>query len=328
MPSINYTSSADIGWKYDAKQLWNSIPLNPSGERNIYDFYMEASDDLSMQRTRLASTQKQFMMLILASYMFTRNFLITIKMLVALPRNFSCWCCLVSSSLESVMIFDGDISCRILIWSVSFSISISHFCNSMVLLRKAYLILCRQKWVLYLGIPLMVPQLCYGTFIMTLAYISLDDDSACVMHYPAFIPWYWFGAVASINFLFSFIFCRIAYKQYRTFGSDAWRRLARDGIQTMCFAVLCNITCCFFIITRIGGNYSDILFPLDWAIVTTLLVTHCRNLRDVTEISNKPKTDYILHLSAIATARSIHHPHHPHPHHHSLQHNNYTCNCY
>jgi hypothetical protein len=110
----------------------------------------------------------------------------------------------------------------------------------------------------------MLPQLCYGIFIMVWAYISLDDNSACVMHYPSFIPWYWFGAVASINSLFSFIFCRVAYRQYRIFGSDSWRRLTHDGIQTMCLAVLCNIVCCFFIITRIGGNYSDILFPIDW----------------------------------------------------------------
>jgi hypothetical protein len=84
------------------------------------------------------------------------------------------------------------------------------------------------------------------------------------MYYPSFVPFYWFGAVGSVNLLFSAIFCWVTYKQYRQFGSDAWRKLAHDGIQTMCMVTVCNIISYCIILVDTGGSFADILFPLDW----------------------------------------------------------------
>jgi hypothetical protein len=92
----------------------------------------------------------------------------------------------------------------------------------------------------------------------------MEAEGFCGVHYPYYAPPFWFSSVGLTNLLFSAIFCRMAYKQYRQFGSDAWRRLAHDGIQTMCMVTACNITSCSIILADAGGNFADILFPVDW----------------------------------------------------------------
>jgi hypothetical protein len=70
--------------------------------------------------------------------------------------------------------------------------------------------------------------------------------------------------VVPLNVLFSTIFSHVAYKQYRLFGSDAWRRLAKDGIQTMCLVTACNIICGLIMIFEIGGDFSQLSVAVDW----------------------------------------------------------------
>ncbi|KAI9596562.1 hypothetical protein BDF19DRAFT_437880 [Syncephalis fuscata] len=246
------------------------IALHPSGEQSLYDFYFDVSGDIKQQRIRLISMQAHTMLLILVSFIFLRNFVRSARMIHLNNRSLSLWCCFAGSlpgaifSIQIILIAFDNVSCRILIWIGSLSLSCAQFCNSLLLLRKAYIIVYRQKWLLYIGFPLILPQLGYGLFIVFLSYVTTDVGGACGMHYPSFIPWYWFGINAASTILFSTIFCRVAYKQYCQFGSDAWKRLAHNGIQAMCLAVLCNIVCCFLIIFRVAGNYSDMLFPLDW----------------------------------------------------------------
>ncbi|KAI9593075.1 hypothetical protein BDF19DRAFT_449381 [Syncephalis fuscata] len=74
----------------------------------------------------------------------------------------------------------------------------------------------------------------------------------------------------------------------------------------MCLAVLCNTVCCIVIVFQIGGTNADFFFPTDWIIVTTLLIRHCQSMQEASQLSKRPKTCYILHLSQIATANTIH----------------------
>ena len=78
------------------------------------------------------------------------------------------------------------------------------------------------------------------------------------------MPWVWFGAAMPINVLFSSVFSHVAYKQYRIFGSDTWKRLTRDGIQTMCLVVACNVICVLILLFEIGGDLSEVSYAVDW----------------------------------------------------------------
>ena len=111
--------------------------------------------------------------------------------------------------------------------------------------RKVCLVLFRQRRVLIIGVMLVLLQLAYGFLVNFKEFTTMEANSFCGMHYPSYLPFYWFDAVSSINLPFPAIFCQVAYKQYRQFGSDAWRRSTYDGIQTMCMVIVCNtMSCC------------------------------------------------------------------------------------
>ncbi|KAI9596877.1 hypothetical protein BDF19DRAFT_437063 [Syncephalis fuscata] len=78
----------------------------------------------------------------------------------------------------------------------------------------------------------------------------------------------------------------------------------------MFLATLCNIICLVIVIMFIGKAYSDQFFILDWVVVTTILVHHCQNIGKSVGSAHQPKTEHMLHLSQIATVKSIdHHMH-------------------
>jgi hypothetical protein len=78
------------------------------------------------------------------------------------------------------------------------------------------------------------------------------------------MPIYWFTATIPINLLFSATFSIIAYRNYKQYGSDAWKRLAREGIQTMCLVVACNVFCALCIALQVVGDFSGMFFIFDW----------------------------------------------------------------
>src|SRR5689334_4383769 len=95
-------------------------------------------------------------------------------------------------------------------------------------------------------------------------FITLEVDIDCIIHYPYFTVWYWFATAFPLNIIFSTIFCHVAFQQYRQHGKDAWKRLARDGVQAMCSAALCNIICCVVAVLQAFGPNSDLLLVADW----------------------------------------------------------------
>ncbi|KAI8052850.1 hypothetical protein BDF22DRAFT_743527 [Syncephalis plumigaleata] len=119
-----------------------------------------------------------------------------------------------------------------------------------------------------------LPQLSFGLASMMNTTATLEDTAGCVAEYPYFISLYWFAITMPGNTFFSAIFCRVVYNQYRRFGSEAWRRLARDGIQKLCAAVFCNVFCGLIIITRAFDSYSDFFFVVDWVVISTILTSY------------------------------------------------------
>ncbi|RKP06993.1 hypothetical protein THASP1DRAFT_24781 [Thamnocephalis sphaerospora] len=172
-------------------------------------------------------------------------------------------------------------------WAVGVGLAVSPMCVSAVLLQKAYVVHGRSRLLLAIGIALILPQPVI-TYYLWLHPTVMDHTTACTTVYPQFFPWLKFGLDAPINVVFSVAFLIVVYRQYRLFGSGAWARLVRNGIQTMGFIVLFNFVCMFAAATEVLGLFSQMFFVMDWAVTSLLLVHHCSNLRSKTSLSNSP----------------------------------------
>ncbi|KAI9592687.1 hypothetical protein BDF19DRAFT_450642 [Syncephalis fuscata] len=310
MPFINYTSSDYNEWMNSDIKQWGAR-LHPLGEKSIFDFFIEATGDIASQRLRLLGVQILIVVHIIMFCIFSRNLIIASRMVISRPRSIVSWCCFLPSVLSSLIILavismyvDSPINCRIMIWILTFNISFAMVGNGLILLQKVYLVLCRQKWILYISIPIMISQLAFPFLLIYLSFSTLEEKIACLVFYPQFILWYWFVINVPINVLFSAIFCYIALKQYRLFGSEAWKQLARDGIQTMLLATSCNIICSIFVIVYAHKVNADTFFVIDSVVVTTILINHCQKFGKTAKFNHRPKTDNILNLSQIVTAKS------------------------
>ncbi|KAI8052063.1 hypothetical protein BDF22DRAFT_744276 [Syncephalis plumigaleata] len=309
MPALDYNNPVNTGWMEDADTVIG-IPIHPSGELSITDYYMAASGDLLEQRKRLTGMQVEVLVVIFLICLFSRNLIISSKMLIAKPHTLPSWCSFLSSSsgvimvaIYLLMLLMGNLTCRIAVWGIDVGISASILFNNLILLHKAYLVLMRRKWILYVGFSLALPQAVYPFIIIYNSFIRIESELGCTANYPPFILWYWVAINIPLNVLFSAIFCHTTYKQYHQYGSDIWKRLTREGIQTMCLALLCNIICIIIVISHVDGANMDLFYIIDWAVVTTILANHCCRDRSRSTVDRHIKTSYIFNLSEIDTVK-------------------------
>ncbi|KAI9596824.1 hypothetical protein BDF19DRAFT_412394 [Syncephalis fuscata] len=264
-----------------------NIEMDPLGEEHIVDYIMEAANDKKQFQIRAHGLQLQLAINVMVACVFSRNLYFSIKMLVAKPRMFAGWCCLISSILGvsqgvvfAVGFLSGKLGCRVIYWFVILVVGVITTLNNAIMLHKAYLALRRRRWIIYIGGLCLLPQLSFSFVVLVNSNVGINNDYGCTLHYEKFIPWYWFGSSIPISIIFSGIFSNVAYKQYCTFGSDAWMRLARDGLQTMCLAVICNILCGAGTILEIGGQYSAYFFFADCLIISVVLVHYCISISE------------------------------------------------
>ncbi|RKP23979.1 hypothetical protein SYNPS1DRAFT_30250 [Syncephalis pseudoplumigaleata] len=232
-------------------------------------------------------------------------------MAIARPNTLTPWCCLVSSALGVVtsilalITFLGiAFNCRILILAIISSWSLSQISNSLILLRRAYLVLYRRKWVAYIGIPLMLASLSCPVAAVFTTFSTLEPGVGCACYYSIEFLWYGTGASVLVNIFFSGIFCYIALKQYRLFRSNAWKRLARDGIQTMAMAAFSNIASRVLMIAPVGHINLDMLLIADRLFVTTILISYCKGMNKSVGTSHRPHTDFVLNLAQTSADES------------------------
>jgi hypothetical protein len=270
MPFIDPNDPREFEWRRNATKAWG-VALYPLGEYNIVDFLATFKNNSDEQRQQLLGMQLQMMLVALMLYLFGDNLIISSRMVITRPRTIFSWCCLIPSAagfVVGVIIAFGFLglafNCRIMVWSIGFGMSIGMVCNSLILLRKVYLVLYQQRWIVYIGVPLIFPQMVYAFLVVYNMYMTLEPRAGCVIYYFPIIPYYWISVIVPLNVLFSIGFSYIAFQQYRLFGSDAWKRLARDGIQTMCLAIFCNITCCILMLKHLSGPLSDVFYAVDW----------------------------------------------------------------
>ncbi|KAI8048200.1 hypothetical protein BDF22DRAFT_703934 [Syncephalis plumigaleata] len=67
----------------------------------------------------------------------------------------------------------------------------------------------------------------------------------------------------------------------------------REGIQTMCFVLLCNLVSIAIIVFSSNTVNKDVFIVVDWVVVTTILANHCCNKKIKSPTDRKPKTEHL-----------------------------------
>jgi hypothetical protein len=264
----------DTEWQKNAT-TWAGIPLHPLGELYIYDYVNGSNTDGGISKAesqaRLTGILQQSVTFTVLSFIFARNLLMSIRILRSHTGSLSGWCCLISSAIGTCLgllpvavIAFQHINCRYLTWPLVLAICLSTIINGVIILHRAYLALLRRHWVVIVGAFFVLLQ--FGFMLAAMRYIpiTIEHKHGCTVNYDTFLSYAWIGTVLPVNLFFSAIFIIVAYRQYTSYGSDAWKRLAKDGIQIMCLVVFCNIVCGIITISRLLGSYSDFCFAIDW----------------------------------------------------------------
>ncbi|KAI9595430.1 hypothetical protein BDF19DRAFT_441900 [Syncephalis fuscata] len=274
----------DMDWRHNATRLWG-IPLHPSGETYSYDFLITTSNDRHDAQARLFIVYAQVIINIFIAIMFVPNFVISIRMVINRPYSLSGCCCLIPALaaifwyIFIVLYLFQILNCREIVWYTIAAFTVSSVANSMLVLQKAYIVFLKQRWILAVGVLFILPQLGFMPFSIKSIYANFEKDNGCIVHYSTSMSLYWFGVTIPVNTFFSGIFSCIAYQHYKKFGSAAWKRLAHNGIKTMCLVVFCNIMCAVCVLFELGGLYSQMFFIIDWFTTSTILVNHCSVLK-------------------------------------------------
>ncbi|RKP10732.1 hypothetical protein THASP1DRAFT_27487 [Thamnocephalis sphaerospora] len=267
-------------WTQNATRLWN-IPLYPLGELNAIDFAMQAQGNLNEMRMRSRGTLVQIIFSTITNWVFMYSIASSVRMLYRRP-SIAAGCCLlqaISGVIYSMTVVSfalpGGPSCRQLLWVASVALSISPICVGATLLQKVYLVHGRRTWLVVVGTLLLLPQPLFPYYIWT-SPATMMSSTGCLTRYPSYLPWLKLAMEMPINIAFSVAFIMVVYRQYRQFGSEAWGRLVRNGIQTMCAIVLSNFFCMLCAAFELGDYLSEMFFVLDWMITSLLLVHHCK----------------------------------------------------
>ncbi|KAI9598352.1 hypothetical protein BDF19DRAFT_432216 [Syncephalis fuscata] len=286
-------------WEKDAERLLG-IPLHPLGEIDFFSFvnirtHSDATPKAEAQH-RLIGIQIQLTFSIVFGILSVYNLRRLIQQIVTHSYGFLDLFYFIPSSLGLVYAMivmiaslTSHMNCRIIVWYAMTAISISMFCNSIIILYKTYLVLLSQRWVAICGTICILPQLFFSLIACKYSRITLEEYYGCFYNYDDLVSLCWFGIMIPSNILFSGIFSVVTYKHYKRYGSDAWKRLARDNIQIMSLVVLCNIICCIIAISKIGNHFSGKFYVVDWYTTSTILVKYVTKRRATNIYSNSAK---------------------------------------
>jgi hypothetical protein len=281
------------GWEETAERF-AGIPLYPDGELSGFGYIFTGSNDIEDIRQRHIGVLVQGFFHTSMLIIFTYNTMQAVHQLRRRSHSLMAWCCFIQSftgviytlvTLSSTL-FTSGASCRQVLWLAGAGIVISSMCVNTALLQKAYIVHNRNKKLLAAGIIMIIPQPVIIYMVMTSPAIPIPR-TCCVLLYPTYMPWVKFALDAPMNVIFSIAFIAVVYRQYNLYGAEAWKRLAKDGIQTMGLIILCNFVCMFCVAMDVLGVISELFFILDWVITSSLLIHHCISMSRVAFSSNK-----------------------------------------
>jgi hypothetical protein len=281
--SIDRDSLLKPGWEDDAPTVLG-IKLHPSGEYNGIDYMMQLNGDQEKIRMMFKSLSTQVLFNCIAIFLLFRSLRISMRMIYKRPHILAGWCCAIQAVVGLIFVITcvsttlpHGPTCREILWVGGICLTISPWCVGAVLLQKAYLVHSRNRLLLVIGIILLLPQIYVGYALWT-GPVIMEPSVGCLSLYPEHLPIVKILVDAPINVVFSIAFIVVVYQQYKEFGSEAWGRLTREGIQTMCMVVAANLLCMLCAAFEVFGVFSELLFILDCITTSVLLVRHCSTM--------------------------------------------------
>ncbi|KAI9590952.1 hypothetical protein BDF19DRAFT_457587 [Syncephalis fuscata] len=271
----------------------NSFPQTYDGYSNVFDYFSAPATGIDEIRGRLFMVYGQFIVNYMVACLFFRNSYLA-------PMA---WCVFFQALVGAVFgvvftypfLMPGGPSCRLSMSAAIIAVSMSTFFGNLTLLLKAYAVYDRSRILLTVGILLILPAPPVMTYLITVkSYTFYSIENGCSIKYPLYSPWVKFGLEAPVNVTLSIAFLRIVLQQYKQFGSESWRSLARDGIGTMCLIIGSNLICTLIAALRALGDVSDIFWMVDWVVTSILLVRHIEAMRTSLRMSARPVTDRLM----------------------------------
>jgi hypothetical protein len=268
-------------WQENATFIGN-IPLHPLGELSFLTF-VEAYENPEDFRTRLQVIFRHAVVLGILMIVFIPNFVTSINLIYRRPKTLAPFCCFIQTLagvicgvISITSLLPGGPSCRTLSWLSTTTVRIGDLCVGTVLLQKAYLVHHRSRWLL-IFIPVIIIAPIVLLYISWISPTVITPDTGCVFIYPDYYPWLRFGFHAPMNIALSGIFLNVAYRHYKQFGTAAWEKLARKGIQICLALLISNFIITIIIAFELFGVFSILLTSFDWFISTIFLVAHVNN---------------------------------------------------
>ncbi|RKP27533.1 hypothetical protein SYNPS1DRAFT_26814 [Syncephalis pseudoplumigaleata] len=256
------------------------IKHDPQGALNAIEYLLDANGSLEEYQRRSVGVHMQLLSIMALLFMFMFNAYRSIQMTFKRSHKVSSWCCLVSTMTGVAYVGGAALnhhmpygpSCRTVVWAAIIGMTIATMAMNTLLLERAYLAHQRNRFLLVFGIFLILPAptLIYRAWIEVEAKFS--PASGCYAKYPASFPSFRLLIDLPPNVVFTCAFVMVIYQQYRRYGDRCWKRLARNGIVTMMLVVVSNLTCMLCNVFNAFGEVSDVLFIVDWAITSTLVV--------------------------------------------------------
>jgi hypothetical protein len=221
-------------------------------------------------RVRIHSHFLQAIITMPVFVVFLRNFWRAIGLVYYKRDSIASWCCffqtlidVISGVVDLATIFSGGLSCRAANWAYSLGIAISSLCVSVCLLMREYIITDRSRWLLAVGILLILPL----PSIVWIFWVDSPNmntvDGACLAMFPDYLPWFRLILDISINSLFSIVFLRVVIQQYSTIDNQCWKELQSDGLTYLICMGISNISCALIIAFQLAGGMSEMFFFFD-----------------------------------------------------------------
>ncbi|KAI9590978.1 hypothetical protein BDF19DRAFT_469250 [Syncephalis fuscata] len=264
--------------------VWNFLPYYPTGILSVGDYVIEAITHDEARR-RLHSSLFQGYMKATLFVIFARNFWHAAKLVYARPKGAGSWCCLIQSmtgfiaeTIDVSTMFPGGASCLMCSTADVTGMAISSLCVNICLLLRAYTVANHNRWLLAIGILLMLP-IPGALWIFLISPTQVTTDHGCVNHYPNYLGPFRSSVDVAINFIFSAVFLQVVIEQYRVLGNRCWAKLKSDNLMYIFWVIISNLVCGVITTFKLAGDSSDMFFLVDWALTSTLLIYQHQGMR-------------------------------------------------
>ncbi|RKP05354.1 hypothetical protein THASP1DRAFT_32806 [Thamnocephalis sphaerospora] len=246
---------------------------------NGFHYLVLAKDDHQEMAARYLGQVYQLVVGVFTLWAFLNSTLDAVHLVIANRRQSVRWICLIQAisgaTYGSILVsisLPGGTGCHTLIYIGGPLLTISTICTDAVLIMKAYIAHGRSRSILYLGIFLVVLQFAPLFVVLRKTKVYMTIYYGCLAELPNYYPWLRLGLDLPINLLFSVAFLHVVVSNYSRYGSDAWRRLSREGIMYMLYAAIINIVTAAIVATRLLGKYSQYIYLLDWYLSSYLIL--------------------------------------------------------